>query len=126
MKNKFRAWDIVGKKMLSNKDLWDIPYNELFIHTPDQRAFNIMQCTDQKVYVSEESHTEVELYEGDKIHFAIFDHNDTDTHYEGIVVWDEELSAFMLSAENEYYYLGETLLQYDEPFLIGNIHEEGN
>lgn len=45
MIKKFRAWDIVRKRMLYNEDLWDIPYNEIFIHTPDQRALEVMQYT---------------------------------------------------------------------------------
>ena len=40
---KFRAWDLVWGEMRCIKDLWEIPYNEIFIHTPDQRALDLMQ-----------------------------------------------------------------------------------
>lgn len=61
---KFRAWDIVRKRMLYNKDLWDIPYNEIFIHTPDQRALEVMQ------YIGLIDRNGKEIYEGDIVrHF---------------------------------------------------------
>lgn len=58
---KFRCWDIVFNKMRYEQDLWDIPYNELFIHTPDQRALNLMQYTGSKDVNG------AEIYEGDII-----------------------------------------------------------
>ncbi len=62
-KIKFRAWDIVNNKMLNNNDLWDIPYNEIFIHTPDQRALNIME------YCNFKDCNDKEVYEGDILEF---------------------------------------------------------
>lgn len=56
---KFRVWDIVRNKMRREDDLWDIPYNEIFINTPDQRALNIMQYTGLK------DKNGKEIYEGD-------------------------------------------------------------
>ncbi|MEG0023708.1 MAG: YopX family protein [Cetobacterium sp.] len=56
---KFRCWDIIHKKMRGTKDLWDIPYNEIFINTPDQRALNVMQ------YIGMNDVKGKEIYEGD-------------------------------------------------------------
>lgn len=43
---KFRAWCILGGTMLYlNDELSDISYYELFCHTPDNRAMNLMQFT---------------------------------------------------------------------------------
>jgi len=42
---KFRAWDILSKSMVGEDYLWSIPYNEIFIHTPDSRCIELMQFT---------------------------------------------------------------------------------
>lgn len=42
---KFRAWDILRKRMIDDTRLWGFEYGELFPKTPDQRAFDLMQFT---------------------------------------------------------------------------------
>lgn len=38
---KFNAWDIINRKWMSESELYDLPYGELFFHTPDTRAINL-------------------------------------------------------------------------------------
>lgn len=42
---KFRAWDIISKKMLEWGDIFHLPAWEIFPGTPEQRVFGIMQYT---------------------------------------------------------------------------------
>jgi len=58
---KFRAWDILDKKMRKDVDLWEIQYGDIFPHTPDQRCFELMQYTGLK------DKNGKEIYEGDII-----------------------------------------------------------
>ncbi len=45
---KFIAWDILNRKWMSEMELYDIPYGELFMHTPDTRAINLYMHTGLK------------------------------------------------------------------------------
>lgn len=38
---KFSAWDIIRRSWMSQAQCYDIPYGELFLHTPDTRAINL-------------------------------------------------------------------------------------
>lgn len=70
-----------------------------------------------------------EIYKGDIISFAVFDYNDIDTHYTGVVKWCG--SRFMIWHNNDSEYYGTdggfdldwVLAQYDETEVIGNIHD---
>jgi hypothetical protein len=41
MTPKFMAWDIINRKWMSKSELYNLPYGELFFHTPDTRAINL-------------------------------------------------------------------------------------
>jgi uncharacterized phage protein (TIGR01671 family) len=58
---KFRAWDILSKRMMEDIELWLIPYGVLFPHTPDQRCLELMQFTGLL------DKNGKEIYEGDVI-----------------------------------------------------------
>lgn len=45
---KFTVWDILNRKWMSETELYDIPYGELFMHTPDSRAINLYMHTGLK------------------------------------------------------------------------------
>ena len=70
-----------------------------------------------------------EIYEGDVLRFAIFDFNDHDTHYIGIVKFEEGEFQLWNSDDCEYYgadgafSLYKVLSQYDEAEISGNIHD---
>ncbi|MDO3660745.1 YopX family protein [Bacillus sp. C28GYM-DRY-1] len=113
---KFRVWDIVWKKMLTHEDLWDAPFNELFISTPDQRPYNIMQYTGFK------DKNDREIYEGDivKVTNGAEELGGVDTGI-GKVEWLTKWGFWNVSKiENG---LGDLLFNgYVE--VIGNIYED--
>ncbi|WP_069839646.1 YopX family protein [Bacillus sp. F56] len=119
---KFRVWDIVWKKMLTHEDLWDAPFNELFISTPDQRPYNIMQYTGLK------DRNGREIYEGDIL--QISNKENKDYHME--VLWTGQGFGYKI-IRNETKRSGYIVGHHSERGLnfyngasevIGNIYED--
>lgn len=106
---KFRAWDIVWGKMRYNKDLWDIPYNEIFIHTPDQRALNLMQ------YIGIKDEDAKDIYEGDILDYGMYGKFK-------VVFNKASFKVQKLGFSDGYLYLLESCFL-DEIEVIGNIYE---
>ena len=71
-----------------------------------------------------------EIYEGDKCAFSVFDYNDCDTQYTGVVVWSGSRFTLWNKADSEYYDadggfdIDWVRAQDDEFEVIGNIHDE--
>lgn len=115
---KFRVWDIVWGKMRYNKDLWDIPYNEIFIHTPDQRALNLMQ------YIGIKDEDAKDIYEGDVVERV--DRTPIAHMYGkiviGIVGFDN--GSFVLNTDEGVYSMDNNKLSNTCSYrVIGNIYE---
>ena len=109
---KFRAWDILEKRMRSDINLWDIKYGEIFPHTPDQRCFELMQYTGLK------DKSGVEIYEGDNVL--------NDRGQQILVTYGvHEVDAFEVLGWNlcTFYddFTGKRISEEHE--VIGNIHE---
>jgi uncharacterized phage protein (TIGR01671 family) len=72
---------------------------------------------------------DMQVYEGDKVSFSIFDHNGSDTQHEGYVVYSG--SRFVVSNNPDGsmngtdgpFDLDWVLAQDDEAKVIGNVHE---
>lgn len=58
MTPKFMAWDIINRKWMSKSELYNLPYGELFFHTPDTRAINLY------MYIGLKDRKEQAVYEG--------------------------------------------------------------
>lgn len=92
----------------------------------------VSQWTGLTAYIDTDEEYEMEemkLFEGDILEFAVFDHNDIDTHYTGIIKYADGMYQIWKSEESEYFghnggfVLGWVLAQDDESRIIGNIHD---
>lgn len=81
---KFRAWNVLDKKMLNWGDIFHLPAWEIFPGTPEQRPFNIMQ------YTGMEDKNGREIYEGDIIKY---DDAGGEAHTQ-VIRYDDEMGAF--------------------------------
>lgn len=108
---KFRAWDILGKIMKQDIELWDIKYGEIFPHTPDQRCFNIMQYTGLK------DKNGNEIYEGDIVKLCrSHGYSWLEKGTISTIEWDNDEQSYFLF--NKF-----RLTKNKKVEIIGNIYE---
>jgi len=108
---KFRAWDVLSKKMLSWGDIFHLPAWEIFPGTPEQRAFDVMQ------YIGIKDANGKEIFERDILQYP--------GGRIGLVKWTNYYGApanFCLNCETSF----SLFLQPEgksRAIVIGNIYE---
>lgn len=123
---KFKAWDILNKKMLDYGDIMTLPMWEVFPGTPEQRPFEIMQYTGRK------DCNGTEIY---KDYIIKVSEGDFSKHWIGVVKWgtfsceftnytdySDELFGVDTWLVNGYP-LSELILEGCKVEVIGNIYE---
>ena len=120
---KFRAWDNETKSMIVNSTRKMTLQNGFDYGNP---MFELMQYTGLK------DKNGKEIYEGDILSFSIFDYNDNDVQYKGVIVYSGSRFSIWNNKDSEYYGsdggfdLDYTVSQDDELEIIGNIYENKN
>ncbi|MHA1400180.1 MAG: YopX family protein [Candidatus Heimdallarchaeaceae archaeon] len=121
---KFRAWDKINNRLVDcgvfdgMAYLWSEGMGQFV--TED---LPVMQYTGLK------DKNGKEIYKNDKIEFTVFDYNDNDTQYSGVVKFSEGGWKIWNNKDDQFYgsdgafNLWETLEQDCELKVIGNIYE---
>ena len=130
---RFRAWNKQTKKMIDIHATTPLALDidpliakgaGMGVYIPDHPDLIIEQYTGLK------DKNGVEIYAGDKISFTVFDHNDYDTQYEGIVKFAHGEWQIWNTSDSEYYGADGAFSlfwvhpQDEELEIIGNIHTE--
>lgn len=145
-KIKFRAWGKCEKKMYFNvQNIYDpcggeYPRADCFGHVLNTRISEICCCESEHAEDDDFAFEVMqftglldkngkEIYCGDILSFTVFDHNDNDTQYKGVVKFNNGEWQLWSSNEDEYYGANGAFSLYwveqqdSELEIIGNIWE---